>query len=76
MLAWNPRARQCVTLAWGVILRRRVAAQPEIIRNSIESTADGILVMDGRRRIIVYNQKFAEMWGLPPELLGSRDDRG
>ena len=44
------------------------------LRATLESTADGILVtaLDGAIRS--YNHLFAELWGLPDELLTQRDD--
>ncbi len=44
------------------------------LRATLESTADGILVADLDGGIRGYNQRFAEMWGLPQELLTQRDD--
>ncbi len=41
---------------------------------TLESTADGILVTDLSGRIRNCNQRFAQMWGLPPELLLQRND--
>ena len=40
-----------------------------LLHASIESTADGILVVDTEGKTTLYNQKFAEMWGIPTELL-------
>ena len=51
--------------AWVAILRRRVAAQTEIIRRSLESTADGILVADSEGSAMTFNRKFADMWAIP-----------
>ena len=45
-----------------------------LLEATIESTADGILVVDTQGRIVKYNQKFAEMWNLPRHILESRDD--
>jgi PAS domain S-box-containing protein len=42
---------------------------------AIESTADGILVVDRTGRIIRYNQNFASMWKIPDELLQSGEER-
>ena len=60
------------TLAWVGILRRRVQSQTEIIRTTLESTADGILVVDTHGQTVLWNQKFAEMWRIPEEALRER----
>lgn len=39
----------------------------------IDSTADGILAVDHRRRLLLHNRRVAEMWGLSEELLRSGD---
>ena len=52
-------------LVWVRMLRRRVQQQTEIIRATLESTADGILVLDATGRIVTYNAKFAELWRIP-----------
>ena len=59
-------------LAWVGILRRRVQSQTEIIRTTLESTADGILVLDAGGQTVLWNQKFAEMWRIPEEVLRGR----
>jgi diguanylate cyclase (GGDEF)-like protein/PAS domain S-box-containing protein len=41
---------------------------------TLESTAEGILVLDLSGRIRNFNQKFAAMWGIPMELLCRSDD--
>ncbi|HLF16445.1 MAG TPA: histidine kinase dimerization/phospho-acceptor domain-containing protein, partial [Candidatus Thermoplasmatota archaeon] len=41
---------------------------------TLESTADGILVVDTAGRIANHNQPFAIMWGIPKEILAARDD--
>ncbi len=60
-------------LAWVGILRRRVQSQTEIIRTTLESTADGILVVDVHGQTVLWNQKFAEMWRIPEAVLRERD---
>jgi PAS domain S-box-containing protein len=62
-------------LAWVGILRRRVQSQTEIIRTTLESTADGILVVDAHNQTVLWNQKFAEMWRIPEEVLRQRSAR-
>jgi two-component system cell cycle sensor histidine kinase/response regulator CckA len=43
-------------------------------RATLESTADGIAVVDGDGRITSYNRKFTAMWGLPESVLVTRQD--
>lgn len=45
-----------------------------LLEATLESTADGILVVDQEGRIIRYNQKFVELWGIPDSVLETRDD--
>ena len=41
---------------------------------TIESTADGILVVDGAGKFVSFNCQFVKMWQLPPTIVDSRDD--
>ncbi|HXM78361.1 MAG TPA: EAL domain-containing protein [Thermoanaerobaculia bacterium] len=50
-------------------------ASLSLLRATLEATADGILVVDAGGAILTWNQKFVEMWRIPPEILKSRDDR-
>ncbi|MCU0461888.1 MAG: PAS domain S-box protein [Bacteroidales bacterium] len=42
---------------------------------TLESTADGILVVDSNGKIVQYNQKFAEMWRIPDLVLERMEDQ-
>ena len=44
------------------------------LQATLESSADGLLVTDLAGRIRACNRRFAELWGLPIELLQQRDD--
>jgi diguanylate cyclase (GGDEF)-like protein/PAS domain S-box-containing protein len=45
-----------------------------LLNATLDSTADGILVVDGEGHITSFNQQFAEMWHIPLEVLEERDD--
>lgn len=46
-----------------------------LLRATLESTTDGILVVDSGGRIVDFNRQFADMWRIPPEVLALRDDQ-
>lgn len=45
-----------------------------LLEAALETTTDGILVIDDRGEILAFNQRFARIWRLPPEL-GHRLDK-
>ncbi len=45
-----------------------------LLSASLESTADGILIVDRQGKITKWNMKFAEMWKIPEEVLSNQDD--
>jgi PAS domain S-box-containing protein len=45
-----------------------------LLNATLESTADGILVVDRQGRITSYNQKFPQMWGITESVLGTGED--
>jgi PAS domain S-box-containing protein len=45
-----------------------------ILESTMESTADGILVADGKGKIVRLNMKFKEMWNIPEAIIASKDD--
>ena len=45
-----------------------------LLQATIESTADGILAVDGQGKIVTFNRKFAQMWQVPDYLLDLRDN--
>ena len=44
------------------------------LRATLESTADGILAIDLAGRIRAFNRRFAQIWGLPEDVLHAGDD--
>jgi diguanylate cyclase (GGDEF)-like protein/PAS domain S-box-containing protein len=45
-----------------------------LLTATLDATADGILVVDNDGRFTSYNQRFVDLWHLPPSVLASRDD--
>ena len=45
-----------------------------LLTATLESTADGILVVSGEGQIAGVNNQFVSMWGIPKELLATQDD--
>jgi PAS domain S-box-containing protein len=45
-----------------------------LLTASLESTADGLLIVDRQGKIAQWNQRFADMWKLPEKVLATRDD--
>ena len=46
----------------------------QLLQASLEATGDGILVVDHDGRIILSNQRFAEMWRVPQSMIQEKDD--
>src|SRR5258706_16181624 len=43
-------------------------------RETLEFTADGVVVVEKLGKITTYNQQFEEMWRIPPPVLASGND--
>jgi PAS domain S-box-containing protein len=46
----------------------------EELRAVLESTTDGILVVDRHGRMVTHNRKFAQMWRIPDAVMATGDD--
>lgn len=45
-----------------------------LLESTLDSTADGILVIGEHGRVLTWNQRFVEMWGIPAELIQRPED--
>ncbi len=73
------QGRACLIESF-VDIREQKRAEAELkeslslVEATLESTADGILVVDGQGKIKNFNQQFQDLWRLPNEILEKRDD--
>lgn len=46
-----------------------------ILTNQQENSPDGILVVDDDRKVISFNQRFKDMWGIPSNIVEARSSK-
>ena len=51
-----------------------VRLQQTMLLTERELTLDGILVVDAQSKVLSYNDRFAQMWGLSSDILGTKAD--
>ncbi|MFH1117843.1 MAG: PAS domain S-box protein [Pseudomonadota bacterium] len=61
---WNIRLRTAVRRATA-----EMRGTVSLLQSTLESTADGILVVDREGRITAFNKRFQEMWSVPDEVM-------
>ena len=44
-----------------------------LVSITIESTVDGVLIVDKQEKVTKHNRRFVEMWKIPPNVVNSRD---
>ena len=52
----------------------KIRESEELLRATIESTADGILVVNEKGQVISTNERFVQLWRIPEELIKKRED--
>ncbi len=67
----------CITrdITEKIMSEQKLKESEEVLRASLESTADGILVVDEKGQISHTNSKFADMWRIPQDLIDKGDDQ-
>lgn len=68
----NRAPKEKITVCKGA--EEELASSLSLLRATLESTADGILVVDTDGKIVSFNRKFIYMWGIPNSIIESRDD--
>src|SRR5438477_7775593 len=52
----------------------KLASESSLLQATLESTADGLLVVNRSGKIISYNDKFRRMWCIPKDLMEEEND--
>ena len=45
-----------------------------LLEAQVDSTLDGILIVDGRGKKILQNQRMNDLWKIPPHIAEDKDD--
>ena len=75
ILAARQRAEHELVRAKEALEQRsgELAQSLAMMRATLEATTDGFLVTDGRGTVTGSNQKYGEMWRIPPEVMETAD---
>jgi two-component system sensor histidine kinase/response regulator len=70
--------RGVIGVAFDVTERKKAEGELKksiaLLKATIDAAADGILVVDADGRIVDFNRRFVDLWGIPEEVAGRRDD--
>jgi PAS domain S-box-containing protein len=67
-------ARQVVAALQRQRVEEELKRTVSVLRSTLDSTADGILVVDPGGRVVAFNQRFVQLWRIPRPMLNMRDD--
>lgn len=61
-----------------ITLKKKASAELDnsfsLLKATLESTEDGLLVVNSSGKIVQFNQKFIDMWKIPDEILATGED--
>jgi PAS domain S-box-containing protein len=70
--------RGVIGVAFDVTERKKAEGELKksiaILKATIDAAADGILVVDANGRIVDFNRRFVDLWGIPDEVAEGRDE--
>ena len=55
------------------VQRKRIAESYAVLRATLESASEGIVVVDAQRTLIAANRRFGELMRVPPEIMATGD---
>ncbi len=61
-------------ILWRKQAEEELRESKEVLKATIESTADGILVVNEKGQVICTNERFVQLWRIPEELIKKRED--
>jgi PAS domain S-box-containing protein len=71
---------QCNVGFFTDITKRKHAEEELLFKTTLleaqsETSIDGILVVDGKGKSLLFNKRFGQMWNIPQHILNTRDDK-
>lgn len=68
----------CISVMEDILVQKQTEAALQkslsLLQATLESTADGILVVTNSKSIVLFNKRFKEMWAIPEDILATKSD--